>query len=127
MTTPKTLEKLKTTYTVVQWTSRDSQTAIRRGWELFDSGDQYSLCRVDERAVFASDDDARMAVVHGALSGDKLSIKALLLALVNDPQQLAADISSLRNEQRIRALDVDGQPMEPWSTVKHRDPAAFDE
>lgn len=106
---------------VVEWTDDDNAAAMKRGWSIF-HGSRFEICRVDETDILESDDAALRLVVQGALRGDVLCIKAILSCGIMDPESLAADLSSMRDNGVVANIDPSGDvsSKRPLSTVKHR-------
>lgn len=74
----------------IKWTTTDSRAAIKQGWDLFDSGERFEICRIDcpedgSGPVFNDDDAAVAFVINEALKGNKRAIKALIHTWIMDP------------------------------------------
>jgi hypothetical protein len=106
---------------VLVWTLMDSKKAIKRGWDLF-TGDRFEICKHDDSGKLPTDDHALMTVFRGALRGDKLCIKAIMIAGILDPQSLGADFTGLRDGGLLRVIDIDDKPRseKPYSSVTRR-------
>src|SRR5262249_16913248 len=63
----------------VLWTDKDSQEAVKQGWDMFQEDEIFQIEREDESNTFPDDIDALNFVIEQASKGDRLALKALFL------------------------------------------------
>ena len=98
----------------IKWTQADSKLADFEGWNVFhvsgaSDGRQWGIEKVDEKAVFATNEEAWRFVMRKANEGGLLHLKALMFLLINEPNEYDNMMALERCEgliERTKALQV---------------------
>ena len=75
---------------IKDWTSDDSDKANAEGWGLaiaYREVPTIEIQRMDEMAIFDSDESAWLHVYNGFLTGNKLHVKALYILAEENPTE----------------------------------------